>query len=292
MQKLVFSDKVVAVLNQGPSAVQLATMPIAEQAQVVQLAVASSHKNVTGSGNKWVFRLNGTDKMFGGAVVDYMVKELGLKRFAILHLSDEFGYGAREEYESRLALYGLEPVSVDVMSTGDKDLRSQLMNARRANADALLLAVSYHDGAIIARQAKQLRLDVVIAGLAAFSNPKLIELGGNDVIGVLHGTPFFPQPDVPHMAEFMKRIEARGYPADVYSAQGYDGMMLLAEAIRNKGADPDSIRLGLMEIKDFQGVSAPESFYVAPNGEFIRETMVVRVNEDLKYEVVYRSRVE
>jgi branched-chain amino acid transport system substrate-binding protein len=292
MQKLVYSNNVLAVLNQGPSSVQLATMPIAEKAGVTQFAVASSHKKVTGSGNKWVFRLNGTDNMFGGGVVDYMVNELGLKRLAILHLSDEFGYGARDEYEYHLNRFGLKPVAVEVMNTGDKDVRSQLMKIRRANADGIVCAISYHDGALVAKQARQIGFKPRIAGLAAWSNPKLIELGGEDSVGLLHGTPYFPMTDVPHMKEFIDRITAKGFPGDVYSAQGYDGMMLIAKAMKEKGISREGIRDGLAEVRDYLGVSSPVPFSVAPNGEFVRDVFVVEVTPELAYKVVHLSSIK
>ena len=46
----------------------------------------------------------------------------------------------------------------------------------------------------------------------------------------------------------------------LYAALGYDNVMLVAETLKNSGSDSDSIRIQLLETKDFKGIVGISDF--------------------------------
>ena len=59
----------------------------------------------------------------------------------------------------------------------------------------------------------------------------------------------------------------KGQKPNLYTAFSYEGLQLLAQAIRTHGGKPEQIRQGLLNIKDFETVFGPVSYQ--PNGEMV-----------------------
>ena len=80
----------------------------------------------------------------------------------------------------------------------------QDVRARSANPDSIALISYYPDGAQLTRQIRQAGItQPIIAGGSIYS-PKFLELGGNEVNGVLTTVPFFPEDPRPLVQAFVK----------------------------------------------------------------------------------------
>src|SRR2546425_13291786 len=75
---------------------------------------------------------------------------------------------------------------------GAVDFTAQLTKIKAANADAILDWSRYHEGALIAKQVKQLGITLPILGGDGAAHPKYIELGRDAVEGVYYATHFSP----------------------------------------------------------------------------------------------------
>ena len=134
-------------------------------------------------------------------------------------------------------------------------IRSAIVRARSANPDSIALISYYPDGAQLTRQIRQAGIaQPIIAGGSIYS-PKFLELGGNEVNGVLTTVPFFPEDPRPLVQAFVKKFVVKfNEQPDAYNGRAYDTFILLAAVMRQFGIDRKAIKDGLGKIKDVPSV--------------------------------------
>lgn len=290
MNKLVHNDKVIAVIGTVNSSCTLANMEVTKAAQVPQITAISSNTKITRLGNPWIFRLQIPDDMQAGAITRYAVDVLKLKKIGVMFQSDDFGTGGKDVVVSVLKEKGMEPVAVESFVPDAKDMTAQLLKIKNGGADGLIMWTMYQQGALIARQAKQLGMNVQLMGGGGLTNEKIVELAGDAVYGLLNTQPFFPDESkaTPEAAKFMKDYKAKyGMLPDSNAAMSYDSMLILGEAMKKCGDNltNEEIRKNIAATKDFKGATG--TITIDKNGDANREVLIIGINNQGKYEVVW-----
>ncbi|MEM7412275.1 MAG: penicillin-binding protein activator [Myxococcota bacterium] len=95
-----------------------------------------------------------------------------------------------------------------------------------------------------------------ILGPDGFYSKELLRLAGNHLDGALFASHFFPESEVPYVADFKERFETTfDNSPDVFAAQSFDAariaVLQLAEGVRGRG----EMREGLLEVEGYPGVS-------------------------------------
>lgn len=190
MMKLVYQEKVDIVIGGWGSATVLANYKVCEKAGLPYIEIGASNPRVTrGQNNQWTFAgLQNDEKQ--AMVISKIAVDMGYKKFAFLHDSNDFGVGGRDEFTKGLVRYNLKPLIVESYQFGDKDFNSQLIKIRRARPDALGLFGTLVEGAAIAIQMEKLGMDFPIFSMAGLSNYNYIKLGGRAVEGTICATHF------------------------------------------------------------------------------------------------------
>ena len=131
---------------------------------------------------------------------------------------------------------------------------------------------------MLARQAKELGINVPILGGDALHTQEFIELGGKDVEGVLftdhfHKDMISTEVGKKFLAAYTKEI---GKDLDSYTAMGADAYFLVLDAIKRAGSsDPKKIRDALAATKDYVGISGKLS--MNPDGNPTKSMVVNKV---------------
>ncbi|MEG0541950.1 MAG: ABC transporter substrate-binding protein, partial [Angelakisella sp.] len=69
----------------------------------------------------------------------------------------------------------------------------QLLNVKKADAECIIMWTMYQQGALIAKQARQMGMDkTLLVGGGGLTNAKLYELAGDAAVGILNTQTFFP----------------------------------------------------------------------------------------------------
>ena len=104
---------------------------------------------------------------------------------------------------------------------------------------ASILISYYSDGALIARQARQVGLKQTICAASSVYSPKFLELGGEAVEDVHIGTRYFPEDPRPEVQKFVTGFKAKynGLEPDAFNAYSYDAMNMAAAVLRIGGTD-------------------------------------------------------
>ena len=274
VNKLIDFDRVTAFVGPIMSHVALTAGPIAQEAGVPFITVATAPP-VSEIGD-YQFRNMFTDDVQAAQMAEYAVQVLGLKRFAIMYSNNDYGVALRRAFEATAKAAGAQVVAVESFLDGDTNFSAQVTNIAARNPDGLYIAGYYTEAALIAQQAAFQGLNVVIMGPDSFDSPSLIERGGAAVEGVLFTTAFYADTDDELAREFVQKYEATyGKKPDIFAASGYDSIRILIQVIGEVGTDRAKIRDGIAAVKDFPGVTGLTSF--APNGDAIKPVYILKV---------------
>jgi len=254
-QKFVSDPKIVMEMGDFSSPASMAASPIYQRGGLVQFGFTNSHPDFTKGGDfMWSTSVSQADEQ--PLLARYAVKGLGLKRLAVLHQNTDWGRTSRDYFVKTAKEYGAEIAVAEGYIADERDFRSTLVRVRDTNPDGLILISYYSDGALIARQARQVGLKQVICAASSVYSPKFLELGGDAVEGVHVGTRYFPEDPRPEVRKFITAFKAKygGQEPDSFNAYSYDAMNMAAAVLRIGGTDRKAIRDAFAKVKDVPSV--------------------------------------
>jgi len=253
-QKFVNDPTIVAELGDFSSPASMAASPIYQRAGLVQFGFTNSHPDFTKGGDfMWSNSIAQSDEQ--PALAEFVVKQLGLKRPAVIHLNTDWGRISKDIFVKAAKDNGAEVVATEGFLPDEKDYRSTLVRIRDAKPDGIVILAYYADGALIARQLRSTGIKLPVAAVSSVYSPKFLELGGDAVEGIYTKANFFPDDPRPEVQAFVKTYQAKyGKDPDNFAATAYDTIVLFAEVIKQYGTDRKAIHNGLAKIKDVPSV--------------------------------------
>jgi branched-chain amino acid transport system substrate-binding protein len=259
-RKLITRDRVDALLGAWQSTCTLAILPITQQAEVPQFTTSVAAA-ITQSGSRWVFRVALPTRVLNRSSLEYAVKVMKIDKIAIFTSNEEVGKSIARDSAQILASLGVTPAATEEWTRGDKDFTGQLGRIKASGARGIIAGTGFADMAIIARQARELGLNVqLIGGDAIGGNPKFLELAGPAADGMIFSIVFLPVSGDPAIGPFVEKYKAvHGVLPDSWAAEFYDTVGMIYELVKaNRGvvsrkAIADSAR-GLKKGAGYRGV--------------------------------------
>ncbi|MCT8978027.1 ABC transporter substrate-binding protein [Clostridium sp. CX1] len=274
--KMIQQEKVSALVSGSYSTPSKTVAPVVQQNKIPMVVAYAVNPAITEGGN-YIFRTIYAGPAQGAAMAEYAVKEKNLKKVAVLNVNNDYGNTNAEGFTNQIKKLGGEVVISRNFVDGTKDFKALLTAVKEKNPEAIYIGSYYNEAAQICTQAKQLGIAVPIFGSDGFDSPKLTELGGKNVEGVVFTTPFFREEPRPMVQDFIKAYKEKfDKEPDMLSAQAYDSVLVLADAIkRANSTDKEAIRKALSETKGFEGVTGKISF--DEKNEVIKPVILSRV---------------
>ena len=215
-----------------------------------------------------------------------------LKRVSLITDNSDLGQLIARFFRAGLEKSGIQIVSEEVVPRGATTAEPQIQKIRAANPDALFMAgVLTAENVLILRAYRQFGLKFPIHSSYNLSVPVYMTVGKGLVDGVTFVDAY--DPDKPEVKAFEAayKKETGKDPFNLHG-YGYDGIMMIAEAIKKAGStDKEKIREA-MQGMTYSGVMGAKGMkYHFPEGKragFDPNGMVVRVYEgDKQGRVVY-----
>jgi branched-chain amino acid transport system substrate-binding protein len=241
-QELVNSEKVCAVIGFSNTGVGLAAHRIYQEAKVPVVVAVSAGTALTRQflkpdhAENYIFRNSQPDIDQVKLIVAQALDRLKGTKIAILADSTNYGQLGRQDLTNELAKRGVTPVSVEKFNVKDIDMTPQLLRAKAAGADVLLTYGIGPELAQIARGLAKLAWKVPMIGGVTASMGNFIQNAGDSAEGVFVPVLFVEEGVNKRRRDFLELVYARTgsktIPSAGFVAQGYDGMMLLAGAIK------------------------------------------------------------
>jgi branched-chain amino acid transport system substrate-binding protein len=177
-QKLV-DEGVVAVVGHLNSGTSIPASRIYADANIVQISPSATNPKYTEQGFKTTFRVVANDNQQGGVLASYAASELKAKRVAIVDDRTQYGQGLADVFERVAKDKGLEVVDREFTTNKASDFNSILTKLRATKPDLVMFGGMDSTAAPMARQMKELGINVpLLAGDGACS-PEFIKIAGD-----------------------------------------------------------------------------------------------------------------
>lgn len=261
MEKLCNQDNVDVAISATASSCCLADMEVTREAKVPELAPASTAASLTEQGNEYFFRTAVTDSSNVVCLYDYLTKNMGGSRIAVLYESNDFGNGGYQLLQDYAGEYGVEIIDAQAYNVGDVDFSVQLTQIKEEAPDAIFVWGHYEEVTIMCKQMAQYEVDIPMMG-TGYNSPYLTEMGGEYVEGIMLSTCYTTaDPDEAVQAFDKKYMELFGAAYDQNAPQSYDTVYMIADAVtRAQSTDSEAIQKALTEMKDFDGLTGVMNF--------------------------------
>jgi branched-chain amino acid transport system substrate-binding protein len=283
-QRLINKDKACAIIGEPTSGATFVIGPIANRAGVVLISAGATAKGVT-DGKPFVFRDTLLDSDGGPATIKFLMDKFGFKNFALItSVNNDYSVGLSKIFEDAVKKYGGKIVVKSNISDGDTDFSAQITTIKQKNPDAIIFSGYYPEGSLIMLEAQKQGLKAPMIGGDGLLSPELYKVGKDAMLGSFVYAGFSPDSKDPKVVSFVKKMKSRG-EADMFSAQGYDAVYLLVNAMKAANVTDckdkkqrKAMRDALAATKNFKGVSGELSF--DKEGNASKKPAIMQVSKD------------
>ena len=242
-KQLIEEDKVLAIIGPSTSGETMQIKKLCEENQMILVSCAAADAIVNPLA-KYVFKTPQKDSQAATWIYRTM-KEKGITKIAVLTGNDGFGASGKKQLEELAKTEGIEIVANEVYDKQATDLTDILTKVKSTPGVQAVVNWSIVPAqSIVAKNMKQLGMNIPLFQSHGFGNPKYVEQAGVAAEGIL-----FPagrllvvdelpasNPQKHVLATYKKDYEA-AYKEDVstFGGHAYDAILILTEALKKAG---------------------------------------------------------
>jgi len=285
-QELVKDDRIVAIVGELERDKTVAIAAVTAGLSIPLISPTTSGNGVA-SLNDYTFQINCDLENRGYILAKYAVEELGLKTFATLAPTDNYGKNLTDSFAATVDQLGGKIIAQKWFYSDAQDLKRQFKSIRDlgfdiVNKDSLVrfysreldqykeekVPVTSIDGVFFPCYSEQIQY---IAPQFAFANIKAQIFGGeywydlknlrtnqNYVEGIIFCSGYYFDETSTEFIKFRNdfRLVMKRTP-EVMESYGYDAMRVLIDAIAHKQTSREAIKNHLDNLENFQGLRGP-----------------------------------
>ncbi len=268
-KQLIEEDKVLAIIGPSTSGETMQIKKLCEENQMILVSCAAAEAIVNPVA-KYVFKTPQKDSQAVTWIYRTM-KEKGITKIAILTGNDGFGASGKKQLEELAKTEGIEIVANEVYDKQATDLTDVLTKVKSTPGVQAVVNWSIVPAqSIVAKNMKQLGMDIPLFQSHGFGNRKYVEQAGVAAEGIL-----FPagrllvveelpdkHPQKKLLATYKKDYEA-AYKEDVstFGGHAYDAILVVTEALKKAGTtDRDKVRDAIESLHGLVGTAGIYNF--------------------------------
>lgn len=278
VQKLINQDKVQAILGEVASTNSLAAAPVAQGARIPMITPSSTNPKVTEVGD-YVSRVCFIDPFQGSVMAKFAANTLKAKTAAIIgDVQSDYSKGLTEFFTQEFTKLGGRIIAEQKYAQSDPDFKAQLTAIRNTNPDVIYIPGYYGQVAIIAKQARELGMNMPLLGGDGWDSPELWKLGGAALQNAYISNHYSADNPAPEIQNFVKAYQAKfGAVPDSLAALAYDAAKVLADAIKRAGGtDSAKLKDAINSTKNFAGVTGAITLDGSRNA--VKSAVVLELN--------------
>lgn len=291
--KYITRDKVAAMVGDPCTGLTKVAADIAQKNKVVIFSSGATGEGVVEIGD-YVFRNTLLDKFAVPVVVDWMLDDQGWKNIAVItSLNNGYSTALTPVFEKALQSRQANIVLQDSVNDGETDFTAQVTKLKNSGADVLVFTGYYTEAALIMNEVQKQNFDIKLIGGDGLYGQDLAKLGLTAVEDkVIFYCGFSTDQPSAETQAFLEKYRAEyNEEPDMFSAQYYDAVRILAAAMEKSGsADPSVYKEELAKLKDYPGVSGMTSF--REDREPIKSPVFLLTVKDGKFALVNKLPVE
>ncbi|EDO6928142.1 ABC transporter substrate-binding protein [Campylobacter coli] len=282
VNRLIAQDKVIGIIGEATTPNTIQAISIVEDKKIPLIApVASGDKLL--EGKKYASRVCFSDSFQGDKFASYATKELNLKNaVVIIDQSNVYSLGLAKAFEKSLKENGGKVIKKLAISSGDKDFRAVVSQLKSLNPDFVYMPIYHPEAALIARQAKQIGFDKLLAAGDGVNNQTFIDLGSTAVNGVVFTDSFdSSNPSTARGKTFINEYEKIKGNANLpaFSAMGADAYYVMLNAMNacQNTLTSECINEKIHQTSNYEGVGGIISIDVSGNA--IRPVVIKEIQD-------------
>ncbi|EHI7371967.1 ABC transporter substrate-binding protein [Campylobacter coli] len=282
VNRLIAQDKVIGIIGEATTPNTIQAISIVEDKKIPLIApVASGDKLL--EGKKYASRVCFSDSFQGDKFASYVTKELNLKNaVVIIDQSNVYSLGLAKAFEKSLKENGGKVIKKLAISSGDKDFRAIVSQLKSLNPDFVYMPIYHPEAALIARQAKQIGFDKLLAAGDGVNNQTFIDLGSTAVNGVVFTDSFdSSNPSTARGKTFINEYEKIKGNANLpaFSAMGADAYYVMLNAMNacQNTLTSECINEKIHQTSNYEGVGGIIS--IDASGNAIRPVVIKEIQD-------------
>jgi branched-chain amino acid transport system substrate-binding protein len=233
----------------------------------ILMSTVGTNPRITQAGYKTVFRIVASDAQVGASMASYAARELKIKHVGVIDDRTAFGQGIAAEFTRQAKASGIKLAGHEYTSDKASDFGAILTAFKARKVDAVFFGGYAPQAAPMARQMKQLGLNVRLLGGDTLCSPEMARLGGDavgeNVLCARAGAILDRQAAGPaFQARYRQRFDR---DPDVYAPSFYDQAMFIGDAIKSANSvDPAAVN-AVLRSATHQGVAGSYAYDAAGN---------------------------
>jgi branched-chain amino acid transport system substrate-binding protein len=267
-KQLIEEDQVLAILGPSTSGETLQIKELCEKAETLLISCAAAEQIVDPVAS-WVFKVPQKDS-YAAQKIYATMNDLGISKVGVVAANTGFGNGGRAQLEKYAADFGIDILLSESYDRAATDLTAVLTKLKGAGVEAVINWSIVPAQSIIAKNMKQLGMDIPLFQSHGFANIKYVEAAGSAAEGIIFPAGRLviaeelpgdhPQKDV--LMEYKENYETR-YDEDVsaFGGHAYDAFLVLIEAIKKAGTtEKEAVRTALETLSNVPGTAGVFNF--------------------------------
>jgi branched-chain amino acid transport system substrate-binding protein len=272
------NPSISAVIGHAASYISVSTSVIYEYFGIVMMSPSSSTPALTKRGLKHVFRVIPSDEETGNCMAEFCMKQ-GYRKIMIYHVNNNYGIGLANSFQTSAWRLGIQVLDRRWYPDSSSDVGVFVSDLKYWKTifsfDAIFLAGTTPEAGLIIAEARKLGMDMPIIGGDGLDDDSLVTTIGDSAKDVFASSIFDPESTNEISRSFVEKFtkEYQQAPTDI-AAEGYDAVMVLAEAVRQgNSAVPARIVEALHSMTNYPGVTGPNTFN--EKGDMIGKPIII-----------------
>jgi branched-chain amino acid transport system substrate-binding protein len=268
-KQLIEEEKVLAIIGPSTSGETMKIKDLCEENKMPLVSCAAA-ETIVNPVAKYVFKVPQKDSQAVTWIYRTM-KDKGITNIAIVTSTEGFGMAGKKQLEDLAKPEGITILANEVYDKQATDLTDVLTKVKgNSSVQAVVNWSIVPAQAIVAKNMKQLGLDVPLFQSHGFGNLKYVQQAGVAAEGIIFPASRLlvvddlpashPQKQV--LAAYKKDYESRyKEDASTFGGHAYDALMVVVEALKKAGApDRERVRDAIENLKGFVGTAGVFNF--------------------------------
>lgn len=267
-KQLIEEEQVLAIIGPSTSGESMAIKNICQESKMILISCAAA-EGIVNPIASYVFKTPQKDSDCVIHIYNTM-KTKGISKVGVIASNDGFGQAGKEQLEKLAKESGITIVISESYDKQATDLTDVLTKLKGAGIEAVVNWSIVPAQSLVAKNMKQIGLDVPLFQSHGFGNIKYVQAGGEAANGTI-----FPcgrllvadvlpdnHPQKALLTQYKKDYEQM-YKEDVstFGGHAYDAILVLTEAIKKAGStDRDKVRDAIENLKGVVGTAGIFNF--------------------------------
>jgi len=282
-QQLINRERVSAIVGGCTSSATLAALPIADDAGIPWVIGNAVGPGLASEGEH-IFRTSMPYTSLFKQLVDEVFPTLGGTRVALVYGNDNQSQVSFADDFRRFMdeAGGYELVVDEGIRDADTDFSAIITRIANQDVDIMLPMLLGPQAANFVLQARRAGVDAAVVGQQGHNTPDIFEIAGDAAVGwILPSTWSIEDGNAQNVAFIELYRERHGEDPDLYAANGYTAMWVLAKAIRAADSgEPEAIFAALKEMREVEVPLGDGLLVFDENGEGSQSGVILVLQED------------